>query len=86
MADDVVLIDDAVSSEHVSGLAGYLQGLEAIITLDHRDHLGGESLVVFQTRHTQHSVQPKGNFSKHVCHFLLHQLSLSEGLPELLAI
>ena len=49
MSDDVVLVNYAVATEHITGISGYLEGLSAVVALDHRDHLGSESsLLVFQ--------------------------------------
>jgi hypothetical protein len=49
MSDDVVLVNYAVATEHITGISGYLEGLSAVVALDHRDHLWSESsLLVFQ--------------------------------------
>ena len=49
MSDDVVLINDAVATEHITGISSYLEGLATVVALDHRDHLGGKSsLLIFQ--------------------------------------
>lgn len=39
MADDVVFIRNAISSQHVSGLSGNIQSFATAIPLQHRDHL-----------------------------------------------
>lgn len=39
MADDVVFIWNSISSQHVSGLPGNIQGFATAIPLQHRDHL-----------------------------------------------
>lgn len=49
MSDDVVLVYYAVATEHITGISSYLEGLAAVVALDHRDHLGSESsLFIFQ--------------------------------------
>ena len=44
VADDVVLVSDAVSSQHVSGLPGDVQGFTAAVPLQHGYHLWGGSV------------------------------------------
>ena len=44
MADDVVLVCDAVSSQHVSALPGDVQGFTAAVPLQHGDHVRGGSV------------------------------------------
>ena len=39
VADDVVLVRDAVAAQHVAGVAGDVQRLAARVALDQRDHL-----------------------------------------------
>jgi hypothetical protein len=87
MSDDVVFVYDAVASEHITGISGNLEGLSTVVALDHGDHLGGESsLLVFQARHACHSMKAQSDLSAHVSHLFLHELRLSEGLAELLAV
>ena len=87
MSDDVVLVNDAVATEHITGISGDLKSLSTVIALDHRDHLGGESsLLVFQARHAGDSMKTQSDLSAHISHLFLHQLGLSEGLAELLAV
>lgn len=87
MSDDVVLVYDAITTEHITGISGYLEGLATVVALDHRDHLGGKSsLLVFQARHSGDSMETQSNLSAHIGHLFLHELSLSEGLAELFAI
>lgn len=87
VSDDVILVDDAVAAEHVPRLACNLQGLSAVVTLDHGDHLGSQfALLVLQARNLQHRVQTEGNLGAHIRHLLLHELGLGKGAPELLAV
>ena len=87
VSDNVILVDDTVATEHVSGISGNLQGLSAVVALDHGDHLGSETaLLVLQARHSQYRVETQSDLSAHVSHLLLHELGLSEGAPELLAV
>lgn len=46
VADDVVLVADAVASEHVPGLPRNVQRLPARVALDERDHLGGGAALI----------------------------------------
>jgi hypothetical protein len=39
--NDVILINDAVTAEHVPGIACDLEGLPAVVPLDEGDHLWG---------------------------------------------
>lgn len=43
VADDMVLVCDAVSSQHVSGLPGHVQGFTTAVPLQHGDHLWSRS-------------------------------------------
>lgn len=56
MSDDVVLVCDAVSSQHVSGLSGDIQGLATAVPLQHGDHLWSRS--VKMGSHTLYSNSP----------------------------
>lgn len=44
MANDVVFIWNAISSQHVSSLSGNIQSFATAIPLQHRDHLGYSSI------------------------------------------
>ncbi len=53
VADHMVLIGDAVASEHVSGSARDLDGLCARVAFDHGDHLRRNFARVLQSAHLQ---------------------------------
>ena len=87
VSDDVILVDNAVATEHVPGVSSNLQGLSAVVALDHGYHLGSETaLLVLQARDPQHRVETQGDLCAHVRHLLLHQLGLGKGASELLAV
>mmetsp|Transcript_19535 Transcript_19535/g.28172 ORF Transcript_19535/g.28172 Transcript_19535/m.28172 type:complete len:354 (+) Transcript_19535:133-1194(+) len=84
--DDVVLVRNAVPSQHVPGLPGHLQGLAAVVALDHADHLGHVLVGINQPPHPECSLQAEGDLGVHVCQLQLHQLVAGEGCPKLLAL
>lgn len=48
VANDVILVCDAVSSQHISGLSSDIQGFTAGVPLQHRYHLWSRSVSVVQ--------------------------------------
>ena len=83
----MIFLMDAVAAVHVARHAGDVERLAAVIALDHRYHLWGESsLLVFQARHAGYSMKTQSDLSAHISHLFLHELGLSEGLAELLAV
>jgi hypothetical protein len=39
MSDNVILIDNTIAAEHISGISCDLESLAAVVTLNHRNHL-----------------------------------------------
>lgn len=59
VAQHVVLVNDAVATEHVSRLSCDGERLGTIITLDDGNHLGCELLLVLKKRDLVHGMQSK---------------------------
>jgi len=86
VADDVVLVADTVTSEHVARISGNVERLAARVALDHGDHLGSNLAHILQTTDLQASLQAQGDLSVGIGHLLLHQLEASKRDAELLAV
>mmetsp|Transcript_15780 Transcript_15780/g.21356 ORF Transcript_15780/g.21356 Transcript_15780/m.21356 type:complete len:253 (-) Transcript_15780:423-1181(-) len=82
----MVLINDAVAAEHVSGVAGDRESFTAVVTLHDRDHLRCQLASILELRNSVDAVQAERNFSQHVSHFQLWDLHLCERLAELLPL
>jgi len=83
----VILIDNSVTSKHIPRVSGNLQGLPAVVALDHGYHFGGEAaLILLEAGNPQHCVETQSDLRAHIRHLLLHELGLSEGAAELLAV
>merc|ERR1711929_60384 len=86
MSDDVVLVRDAVSAQHVAAGAGNVEGLAAIVPLEDGDHLRDQLALVLQPAQVEARLEPKADLRQGVRHLLLDQLVLGQGPPELLPV
>jgi hypothetical protein len=85
VADDVVLVGDAVAAVHVAGDARDVERLAAVVALDQRDHLGALALVD-QAADAQRALQAERDLGLHVGELLLDELVGGERPAELLAV
>ena len=86
VANYVILISNAISTEHVTRLPGNVEGLSTRVPLDHGDHLGSLLVLVLQPSHLKTGLESDGNLSVGISQFLLDQLIARQGLSELLAV
>lgn len=74
VADDVVLINNTVSSKHISRLAGDIERFDTRVSLDQRDHTGVLLTFILQSSDAEGGVKAKGDLSHHVGQLELNQL------------
>src|SRR5579862_9788788 len=70
----------------VARLAGDVQRLAAIVTLDQGDHLRRPSSIVHKPAYAQRRLQSERDLRLHVCELFLHELRCGERPAELLAV
>src|SRR4051812_34645248 len=86
MADDVILVVDAVAAVYVAGEPGDIERLAAIVALEHRNRLRRAALFVLQAAEPQTGVQPQRDLGLHIDEFFLDQLVGGERAAELFAV
>mmetsp|Transcript_35208 Transcript_35208/g.76184 ORF Transcript_35208/g.76184 Transcript_35208/m.76184 type:complete len:241 (-) Transcript_35208:211-933(-) len=86
VADDVVLVGNAVATVHVTALPRDLQGLAAVVALDDGDHLRGGLALVLEAPDLKASMKTQSDLRELVCHLDLHELLACKGYAELLAV
>ena len=82
VADDVILIDDAVAAVHVAGHPRDIQRLAAVVALQQADHLRRGVVLVHQPPEPQHRVQAERDLGLHVRQLLLDQLRRRQRAAE----
>src|SRR5579883_1774295 len=83
VADDVVLVRDAVAAMHVARRPGDLQCLAAAVALQERDHLGRGPALVLEAAEAQARMEAQGDLGLHVDELLLDELVRRERPAEL---
>merc|ERR1719199_2501877 len=86
MTDNVVFIDDAVASQHVTALPCDVQGLPTRIPLQHGDDVGVEISFLPQPRRPCHCIEANGNFCDSISQLHLDELVGRKWTAKLLAI
>eukprot|EP00418_Pyrodinium_bahamense_P038886 CAMPEP_0179190664 /NCGR_PEP_ID=MMETSP0796-20121207/94677_1 /TAXON_ID=73915 /ORGANISM="Pyrodinium bahamense, Strain pbaha01" /LENGTH=217 /DNA_ID=CAMNT_0020894843 /DNA_START=257 /DNA_END=911 /DNA_ORIENTATION=- len=86
VAYDLVLVDDAVASEHVSASPRDVEGLRAGVPLHHRDQVGVELPRLLHAGGLQHRIQTNRDLREGICHLKLDELVGSQGALELVAV
>ena len=82
VADDMILIHDAIAAVHVAGDAGDVQRLAAVVALQQADHLRRGVMLVDQPPQPQDGVQPQRDLGLHIGQLLLHKLRRCQRTPE----
>ena len=85
VADDVVLVRDAVAAVHVARRPGDVERLAAVVALDQRDHLGRRGPRPSAGRRAG-GLEAERDLGLHVGELLLDELVGGERPAELLAL
>ena len=86
VTDDVVLVGDAVATQHVSAGAGDVETLAAGVALHEGDHLRHVLLLLDELAHTQHGLVAQRKLGDGVGELLLDELVGRQGGAELLSV
>jgi hypothetical protein len=61
MTDDVILIRDTVSTEHISAITSNVESLATRVALNHGDHFRSKLVAVLQTTDMETCLKAKGD-------------------------
>merc|ERR1719270_1287011 len=84
--DDVILVADSVTPEHVPALPGDGQGLSAVVPLQDGDHLRHQLPLLLESPELEAAVEAEADLSHGVRQLLLDELVGPQGSPELLPV
>ncbi len=86
MANDVVLVADAVTPMHIAAKTGDVERFASRVAFDKGDHLRGHFVFITQAADAEARLQAKCYFSLHFHELFLYQLIGGERSAELQAV
>ena len=86
MANDVVLVGDAVTPMHIAAKAGDVECFASRVAFDKGDHLRGHFVFITQAANAEARLQAKRYFCLHFHELFLYQLIGGKRSAELQAV